>query len=113
MRQTDPHAGLALAREQADLARLRFSTALGQTRRRLAPGRLRNDALVAAGDKVEETKQSLRQAIRRHPVRTAASVAGLLAIMFWRPARLIALYGMRGAQFALLNRRLWSPGNDR
>jgi len=95
------------ARERATVARLRFNSSLQSTQRRLSFGRLKEDAQVAVGDRVEQAKQDVRQTIRRHPFMIATGVAGLLAILFWKPGRIIALYGMRGAQLLWLNRRLW------
>ncbi|MBB5986318.1 hypothetical protein [Sphingobium lignivorans] len=64
---------VAQARAHADLARLRFSTALGNVRQRISPGRLKDDALTAVGEKVESAKLQARMSIRSHPVLMASA----------------------------------------
>ncbi len=100
------------ARKRAELARLRFTTALDGTRRRLSFGRLKEDALVAANDKVDEAKANVRQSIRRHPFMVVSVVLGGVAFMFWSPARHLSRYGMRLAQLFWLNRKMWSSNDD-
>lgn len=101
---------IAKAREQADLARMRFLTQLRGTQQRIAPSRLKDDALVAAGDKVDAVKADLKRSVTQHPVLAAGAAAGSIALLFWKPARRTALVGLRVAQFIWLNRKLWSTG---
>lgn len=103
---------VAQARAHADLARLRFSTALGNVRQRISPGRLKDDALTAVGEKVESAKLQARMSIRSHPVLMASAASGFVALLFWRPARTTLLYGARLAQIVWLNRKLWSASSD-
>jgi len=98
---------LAEARARADIARRRFASALQSTRRRIAPQRLKEDALVAVNDKVDETKQTVRQTVRRHPLLTVSAVVGGVAILVWSPARHLALIGARASQIIWMNRALW------
>ncbi|MGF7170957.1 hypothetical protein FHS91_002645 [Sphingobium xanthum] len=112
MSKVDPEERLIRARERATVARLRFISSLQSTQRRLSFDRLKGDALVAASDKADEVRSDMRQALRRHPLMAASGVLGLIAVIFWRPARLAALYGMRGAQLVWLNRRLWRQIDD-
>lgn len=112
MRPVDPRRRLADTRERADLARRRFTTALNGTRRRLSPDRLKADALVVAGDKMDEAKRAARQSLRRHPVLAVSAALGGLAIMFWAPARHLALFGTRASQLIWVNRKLWRSKND-
>jgi len=112
MSRGDPRQHLADTRERADQARLRFAAALQNTRRHLTPDRLKADARVVASDKVHEAKQSLRQSIRSHPLLTAAAALGGLALMFWAPARYLALFGARASQLIWVNRSLWKSNHD-
>jgi hypothetical protein len=108
----DPEERLIRARERATIARLRFVSSLQSRQRRLSFDRLKNDAFLAASDKVDEVRNDMQQTLRRHPLIAASGVLGLIAMIFWRPARLAALYGMRGAQLVWLNRRLWRQIDD-
>lgn len=112
MKPVDPQQRLVRASERAELARLRFVTALDGTRQRLSFDRLKDDALVAAGDKVQEAKETVRQTIRNRPFMVGSVIIGGLAFIFWAPARLMARYGARAAHLFWLNRTLWSPRND-
>lgn len=103
----EPRTQIARARARADLARLRFASSVRGARQRLAPARIKEDALVAASDRVEAARADARRTLMRHPLVAASSIAGLVAILFWKPARMVALYGLRGAQLAWLNRKLW------
>ncbi len=109
MKPLSPHQRLSNARDRANLARLRFVTALDGTRKRVSPARLKDDALLAINDKIDDAKNDARQALRRHPVVTVSAVAGGAAILFWAPARHLALYAARVGQFIWLNRKLWTP----
>lgn len=112
MRFVDPRRRLAATRERADLARRRFNAALNGTRNRLAPDRLKAEALVVAGDKLDEAKRAARQSLRRHPFLAVSATLGGLAIMFWAPARHLALFGTRASQLIWVNRKLWRTRND-
>lgn len=111
MSKADPQQRLIRARERATIARLRFVNSLQSTQRRLSWGRLKEDAAVAASDKLGEVRNDLAQTIRRHPLLMTSALLGAVGILFWRPARLVALYGMRGAQLLWLNRSLWRQVN--
>jgi hypothetical protein len=100
---------LKRARGRADLARMRFTTALDATRRRLSPDRLKNDASLLVSDKVTEAKRSLWQSLRAHPIMTSSAVLGAAALVFWKPARIAAGYGLRIAELVWLNRNLRRP----
>ncbi len=108
----DPALRLIRARERADWARLRFHNSLKSTQERLSFGRLKEDALLAANDRAQELRQDMRETVRRHPVMTASAIVGLIAVMFWKPARIAAHYGMRGAQLLWLNQRLWRQTDE-
>lgn len=112
MNRTDKDQRVIKARERATIARLRFTNSLQSTQRRLSPSRLKVDAKVAVSDRLDKARADARQTIRRHPILTASGVAGLLTVLFWRPARVTALFGMRAAQLVWLNRRLWRGSND-
>jgi len=112
MSGVDPHQKLIAARERATIARLRLINSVQSTQRRLSFGRLKDDALVAASDKVDEIRNDLRQTVRKHPIAIASATVGVLTALFWRPARIATLYGLRGAQIVWLNRRLWRRFND-
>lgn len=112
MSAPDPRQRLIAARERATVARLRFLNSLQSTQRRLSFDRLKSDALVAAGDKAEQVKQDVKNSVRRHPLIAASAVLGFIAVIFWKPARIAALYGMRGAQLFWLNRSLWRQVDD-
>lgn len=112
MSRGDPHQHLADTRERADQARLQFLNALQSTRHRLTPDRLKADARVMANGKAREAKQSLRQSIRRHPLLTASAALGGLALLFWAPARQLALFGARASQLIWVNRNLWKSRHD-
>lgn len=96
------------ARERADRARLRFNAALQSTRQRLTPDHLKADARDMAIAKVNEAKRSLRKSIRTHPVLAVLTALGGLALMFWAPARHLALFGARASQLIWLNWNLWT-----
>jgi len=112
MSEAEERAKLAGARQQADLARLRFVDALRGARDSVSPERLKDDALAAIGDRANAIKNDVRGAIRRHPVLTGATIVGLGASLFWKPARSVAIYGMRASQFIWLNRNLWRSSDD-
>lgn len=107
MSPADPRRRLTETRARADLARRRFATALQSTRRRVAPARLKEDALLAVSDKVSEAKQAVRKSVRRHPLLAVSAVVGGVAIMVWSPARQLALFGARTSQIIWMNRALW------
>jgi hypothetical protein len=114
MSSADPqHQRLVEARARATVARLRFISSAQSTRRRLSLGRLKEDAREAATDRLDEAKRDLRQTVRRHPVLVLSAVAGAAAIIFWKPARLVALYGIRGAELVWFNRKLWRSNDDK
>ncbi len=101
------------ARERADLARMRFANSLSNARERLSPARLKQDAVVAAGDKVADVRKSVRSQLFRHPVLAAAAAASGVALLFWKPARKVALVGLRAGRIIWVNRQLWSSIRDR
>lgn len=99
---------LSAARQRADEARARFSVALLHLRDRISPGRIKDDAVHAASEKMHRAKENARAAVQRHPfIAVATTIAGL-ALLFWRPARSMMIYGARGAWFVWLNRAIWS-----
>ena len=112
MSATDQDLRLAKARERATIARLRFINSLQSTQRRLSPDRLKEDAQLAVSDRLDQARTDVKQTIRRHPILAISGVAGILAVLFWMPARTTALLGMRAAQFVWINRRLWRNIND-
>ncbi|MBT2187722.1 hypothetical protein [Sphingobium nicotianae] len=112
MSDVDRDERLVRARQRATVARLRFINSVQSTRRRLSPARLKEDALLAAGDYIEEVRHDARQTIRRHPIIAVSAVAGLFAMLFWRPARVTGMYGLRAAQILWLNRRLWRQSDE-
>jgi len=92
---------------------MRFIGALDSVRERLRPVHLKADAIDAISDQIESAKEGVRTAIRQHPILTASAAAGGLVLIFWRPVRLVLLYGMRGAWMVWLNRALWSNRHDK
>ncbi len=112
MSDIDRNQRVVQARQRATVARLRFINSAQSTQRRLSWGRLKDDALVAASDKVAEARRDMSQTVRRHPLLATSAVLGLFGLLFWKPARLAAMYGMRGAQLLWLNRRLWRQIDD-
>jgi len=107
-----PPQRLPEARRRADTARARFSEALRETRERVKPARLKQDLTDAVKGKVESAKDSTRVAVREHPVITTSVAASGVALMFWRPARFVALYGIRGVRLFWITRYLRVTRND-
>lgn len=100
---------LKRARGRADLARMRFATALDSTRRRFSPERLKGDASLLVSDKMADAKRGMWQSLRAHPVMASSAVLGAAALVFWRPARVAVSYGLRIAELVWLNRNLRRP----
>ena len=94
-------------RMQADEARLRFFAELETTKARLSPGSLKQDVVSAVSQKAKDAREGARTALRNHPVLTTAAVAAIIALLFWKPVRLIGRYAIRGAWLFWLNRTLW------
>ena len=111
MGRSEQERELARARERADLARLRFSNAVDGVLDRLTPERLRAEAIEAATDQLEQAKRDLMQRFRHWPLAlgslAAAILAGVLALIFWRPARVAARYAFRLGSMALTLKGLW------
>jgi len=112
MSRDDQRRRLAETRARADHARQRFAAALASTRNRLTPAHLKADALAVASGKAREAKQSLRRSIRHRPLLTAAAALGALALLFWAPARHLAVFGARASQLVWINRKLWKSSDD-
>jgi len=112
MSRSEERTQFADARARARDARMQFADAVQATKARLTPAHLKEDARQAVAERLTEAKQTTRRAIRRHPLLTGAAVAGLAASLFWKPARSVAVYGMRASQFIWLNRNLWRSTND-
>ena len=98
---------LARARERADLARLRFGNAVNGVLERLTPDRLRSEAIEAAADHLEQAKRDLMQRFRHWPFALGSLAIGLLAFIFWRPARVAVRYVLRLGSIAWTMRDLW------
>jgi ElaB/YqjD/DUF883 family membrane-anchored ribosome-binding protein len=109
---TSPHAELRLTRQRADAARERFGAALQNVRDRIAPARIKDDAVAAVHDRAENAKRGAKGVVRRHPFITGIAMISGIALLFWRPARFLALYSVRGAWFIWLNRAIWG-NNDK
>lgn len=113
MSRSEERRKLAEARREANLARAAFGQALRGTKARLSPEHLKADAVAALKARVRVVGNDVRGAIRRHPVLTGATIVGLGASLFWKPARSAAIYGMRAGQFIWLNRNLWRSIDDK
>jgi hypothetical protein len=112
MSKTDHDREVARARERADLARMRFSNAVSGVLDRLTPDRLRAEAIEVAADQLQQAKHDLLERFRHWPVAAASIGAAGLAIIFWKPARVAARYGLRIASIAWSTRDLWRRKND-
>jgi hypothetical protein len=104
---------IARARERADLARMRFGNAVSGVLQRLTPDNLRAEAIEVVSDQLEQAKQDLLQRFRHWPVAVATIGAAGIALIFWRPARVVARYALRLASIAWSTRDLWRKKNDR
>lgn len=100
-------AEIAVARERADLARMRLRDAADATRTRLQPARLKGDALIALSDRVDKGLRDLGELARKRPFIAAGAFIGLGVALFWPPARRIARKGARIAWLAWIYRKLW------
>ncbi|MBO9576225.1 MAG: hypothetical protein J7494_10840 [Sphingobium sp.] len=112
MSRSDRERELARARERADLARLRFGNAVHGVLERLTPDRLRAEAIEAATDQFEQAKRDLMHRFRHWPIVLGSVAAGLLALLFWRPARVALRYGLRAVSIATAVKNLWRPSNE-
>ncbi len=113
MSTADKDREIARARERADLARMRFGNAVNGVLHRLTPDNLRAEAIEVVSDQLEQARHDLLQRFRHWPLAAAAiSVAGA-AVLFWRPARVVARYALRVASIAWSTRDLWRKKNDR
>lgn len=112
MSQADKERELARARERADLARLRFTNAVDGVLDRLTPHRLRAEAIEVVTDQFEEAKRDLMARFKHWPVAVAAFGAALVALIFWRPARVAAEYAVRLSSIAWTLRDLWRSKDE-
>ncbi len=99
---------LARARERADLARLRFNNAVDSALDRIAPDRLRRDAVEFAADQVEDAWHEIIGRFPYWPLAAGALGAGVVAMIFWQPARAVARNVLRVFELAWATRELWS-----
>lgn len=76
---------LAQCRIRAQAARTEFRTALFGAKGRLSPSRLREDATIAATERIDRTAGTLRDTARAHPGILASAAAGGLAFLFRHP----------------------------
>lgn len=96
----DPRA-VAQARQQADGARQRFIANVGATKRRVSPTRFKEDALIAAADRIDHARLVTVETVRRRPALSAAIGGTLAALILWRPARALWRGGRKATQAAL------------
>jgi hypothetical protein len=92
---TDIDPKEALARAQA--ARIQFRAALDQARERIAPASLRAEAGSAIGRKVDETRRTVENAARQHPLLTAVGAAAVAGVVARWPAVLFGKMTRKGA----------------
>jgi hypothetical protein len=111
MKEADRLA-LIEARERADLARMRFGNAFDGVLRRVAPERLRADALDAASGQFETMRRQLLERIRHWPFALGLLAAALLLTIFWRPARRLGQRALHLAEFGWAIQRLWRRTNE-
>ncbi len=95
------------AREKADGARARFRASLGAAQRRIAPARLKEDALIAVTDSVDHARQAAIDTVRQRPVVSAAIGGTLAALILWRPARALWHGGQTVTQAAFHHIEKW------
>ena len=103
----DPEGRLVRARARADQARAAFDTSLQEAKERISPARLKQDVSDAISGRIDKTKAKVRDKVDAHPVIATGLAASAAAIIFWRPARLIIVYGLRATRLIWLNRFLW------
>ena len=113
MSKANKEREIARARERADLARMRFGNAVNGVLHRLTPDNLRAEAIEVVSDQLEQAKLDLLQRFRHWPVMVATIGAAGAAVIFWRPARVVARYALRVASIAWSTRDLWRKKNDR
>jgi hypothetical protein len=113
MSKSDKDREIVRARERADLARMRFSNAVTGVLQRLTPDNLRAEAIEVVSDQLEQAKHDLLRRFRHWPVAAATIGAAGVAVIFWRPARVVARYALRVASIAWSTRDLWRKTNDR
>ncbi|WP_443970775.1 hypothetical protein [Sphingobium sp. CR28] len=73
------------ARRRADAARIAFRAASISARERIAPGRLKEDAVVAVTNRLNETRSASVALVKRRPVLSVLIGGTLAALLFWRP----------------------------
>lgn len=106
--KADPQV-VAQARERADGARRRFIASIGATKRRIAPSRLKSDALIAAADGFDHARLVTVETVRRRPALSAAIGGTLAAALLWRPVRALWRRG-RAAALTHIEKRRRSDG---
>src|SRR5690606_35267903 len=70
-----------------DAARVEFRSALAAARERIAPGRLKEDAVVAVTNRMDDARAAGAALVRRRPVLSVLIGGTLAVLIFWRPAR--------------------------
>jgi len=95
------------ARERADLARLRFGNSVTSALHRVTPDRLKQDAIEEAREQLGNARRDLMKRFRYWPVAAGAVGVGILAMIFWTPARVVGRYGARAVGIAWTGWQLW------
>ncbi len=75
---------------------------------RIAPHRLRQDAIEFAADQVEDAWHEFLKRFPYWPIALGTLGAGLVTMIIWQPARTIARHAVRVAELAWATRELWS-----
>lgn len=112
MSREEQRREIARARARADLARLRFSNAVDDALDRIAPDRLRRDAVEFAADQVEDAWRELVRRFPYWPLALGALGAGVAAMIAWQPARTAARHAVRLIELVWATRQFWSRTND-
>ncbi len=107
MTTSEERREIARARERADLARLRFGNAVTSALHRVTPDRLKADAIEEAREQINNARRDLMKRFRYWPVALGAVGVGAAALIFWKPARVVAQYGARAVGLAWTGWQLW------
>lgn len=81
----DDGDALSAARQQAQADRARLKGQVAATRDRLAPARLRDDAVEYAHARISDLRHETVAHVRQHPIRTAFGLAALAAWVARKP----------------------------
>jgi len=109
MSGTQSERDIALARERADLARLRFGNATQDLIGAFSPDRLKARTIEAASQQFHNARHDLMRRVRHWPLAFAGGALVVGALIFWRPGRKAARLAMRVGSIAWATRNIWRP----